>query len=203
METVVGVAIGVLTVVFLGSLLALIVVCRHKYCRHHSDFISRHLTDNRADLHLIREEAGGTAEVELDDVRLHPDIEKILADDQWVDDATGLVPHCLAILKKCHQLTERLVAMTMGGVSSSQGLWEAIEVARKISPRVDDVVSAMYPPLDPRLLEARCVSLILSVSHLVLVARSICGVSTTPPWVEEALADMDQHVKVTLPYSLS
>lgn len=70
---------------------------------------------------------------------------------------SGLIPHCLAILKKCHHLTERLVAMMMTYVSqhSNQDLGEIIEVAKKISPRVDDVVKAMYPPLDPRLLEAR------------------------------------------------
>lgn len=68
-----------------------------------------------------------------------------------------MIPHCLAILKKCHHLTERLVAMMMTYVSqhSNQDLGEIIEVAKKISPRVDDVVKAMYPPLDPRLLEAR------------------------------------------------
>lgn len=54
-------------------------------------------------------------------------------------------------------MTERLVAMMMTYVSqhSNQDLGEIIEVAKKISPRVDDVVKAMYPPLDPRLLEAR------------------------------------------------
>lgn len=41
----------------------------------------------RPDIHLInaREDL---PDVELDDVCLHPDIEKILDDNQWVDDAT-------------------------------------------------------------------------------------------------------------------
>ncbi|KFM80337.1 Transmembrane protein 98, partial [Stegodyphus mimosarum] len=46
METVVLVAIGVLTVVFIGSLLALILVCRHKYCRP-LDLLSHQLKDAR------------------------------------------------------------------------------------------------------------------------------------------------------------
>ena len=86
---------------------------------------------------------------------------------------SGLAPHCLAILKTCHMLTEKLVGMTMGGPGGPTGspspggpaeqqqlgspdmLSELVTVARRIGPRVDDVVKALYPPLDPRLLEAR------------------------------------------------
>ncbi|XP_054724006.1 LOW QUALITY PROTEIN: transmembrane protein 98-like [Uloborus diversus] len=195
MESVVLVAIGVLTVVFVGSLLALILVCRHKYCRP-LDLLSHQFKDVRPEIHLISNDDG--TDMELDDVRLHPNIEKILADEQWVDDATGLIPHCLAILKKCHHLTERLVPMMMTHVSqqSHQELGEIIEVAKKISPRVDDVVRAMYPPLDPRLLEARCMSLILSVNHLALVTRSLCQLRTTCNWIEAALADMEENLQV-------
>lgn len=38
------------------------------------------------EINLITNE--DNADMELDDVRLHPNIEKILADEQWVDDAT-------------------------------------------------------------------------------------------------------------------
>lgn len=194
METVVGVAIAVLAVVFVGSLVALILVCRHRYCMH-TDLISRHTADFRPDVQLISG-CDDHADVELDDVRLHPDIEKILDDDQWIDDATGLIPHCLAILKTCHQLTERLVAMTMGSVPhTNQRLCEIIDVAKRISPRVDDVVRSMYPPLDARLLEARSTALILSVTHLTLVTRSVCNV-TTFDWIDDSLAEMDEHLRV-------
>ncbi|GFX95720.1 transmembrane protein 98 [Trichonephila clavipes] len=109
----------------------------------------------------------------------------------------GLIPHCLAILKKCHHLTERLVAMMMTRVpqQSNQDLNEIIDVAKKISPRVDDVVRAMYPPLDPRLLEARCMALILSVTHMALVIRSVCQLRTCN-WVEAALTDMEENLQV-------
>lgn len=46
METVVAVAIAVLATVFVGSLIALILVIRHRYCRR-LDFISEQLTDSR------------------------------------------------------------------------------------------------------------------------------------------------------------
>lgn len=70
-------------------------------------------------------------EVELGEVRLNPNLEQILADEQWIDDATGLVPHCLAVLKTCRFLTERLTALTMGTLqSNSNGLAQIVEVNR-------------------------------------------------------------------------
>ncbi|KAH9369539.1 hypothetical protein HPB48_019670 [Haemaphysalis longicornis] len=116
MDAVVAVAISVLAVVFVSSLIALIVVCRHRYCSN-QDHLSRQLQDSR-----------------------------------------GLVPHCLAVLKTCHQLTERLVTASVGSVrrpATPAQLAELAQLAQRVGPRVDDVVRAMYPPLDPRLLEAR------------------------------------------------
>lgn len=46
METVVAAAIGILATVFLASLVGLILVCRHKFCRR-KDLISQQLRDNR------------------------------------------------------------------------------------------------------------------------------------------------------------
>ncbi|GFT97747.1 transmembrane protein 98 [Nephila pilipes] len=194
METVVLAAISFLSIIFVGSLLALIMICRHKYCQPFG-FLVHQFKDTRPEINLISNE--DVTDMELDDVRLHPNIERILTDEQWVDDATGLIPHCLAILKKCHHLTERLVAMMMTRVpqQSSQDLNEIIDVAKKISPRVDDVVRAMYPPLDPRLLEARCMALILSVTHMALVIRSVCQLRTCN-WVEAALTDMEENLQV-------
>ncbi|KAM7301432.1 putative transmembrane protein [Ixodes scapularis] len=180
------------------SLVALIVVCRHRYCSN-KDHLSRQLQDSRPDIHLIHSQ-NETADMELDDVRLHPDIEKILADEQWVDDATGLVPHCLAVLKTCHQLTERLVTVSVGSVrrpaQSQRQMVELAQLAQKVGPRVDDVVRAMYPPLDPRLLEARCTALVLSVVHLTLVMRTLCGLPSSPGWIDEYLAHAETHIQV-------
>lgn len=66
-------------------------------------------------------------------------MELILNDDQWVDDATGLVPHCLKILRTCHSLTERLAnfAIRPQGIKGSPN--RLIEAAKRIPNRVDDV----------------------------------------------------------------
>lgn len=196
METVVVVAISVLAVVFIGSLLALIALCYHKFRR--SGALFKHLNDSHPHLNLIKEGHGNFNNMELDDVAIHPEIDKILANAQWTHDATGLIPHCLSILKSCHHLTERLVGATMSLLpryeeeDQQKKLWEIIRVAQKISPRVDDVVQSMYPPLDPRLLEARCLSLVLSVTQLSLVIKYCCHIKS--PWIEESIDDLNEKI---------
>jgi len=71
---------------------------------------------------------------------------------------SDLLPHCLEILKTAHQLTDKLVSVTLTSAHQLQfpeTLTDLVAVARRIGTRVDDVVRALYPPLDPRLLEAR------------------------------------------------
>jgi hypothetical protein len=80
---------------------------------------------SRPDVHLIESDR---PELELGEVRLHPDIEQILTDEQWIGDATGLVPHCLAVLKTCHMLTEQLAALAMGPLNHSKTGYEIVEV---------------------------------------------------------------------------
>ncbi|MBN3296549.1 TMM98 protein, partial [Amia calva] len=125
----------------------------------------------------------------------------------------GLVSHCIAILKICHTLTEKLVAMTMGSgakVKAPASLSDIITVAKRISPRVDDVVRSMYPPLDPKLLDARkkkkktavnyyisgATALLLSVSHLVLVTRNACHMSGSMDWIDQSLNAAEDHMTV-------
>ncbi|KAF5295447.1 hypothetical protein FQA39_LY13108 [Lamprigera yunnana] len=136
-------------------------------------------------------------ESELGKVALNPNFEQILADEQWIDDATGLVPHCLDVLKICRFLTERLTALAIGPMrASNDGLNKIVDSARKISSRVDDMVSSMYPPLDPRLLEARAAALTLAVTHLATVARYECGKKDKLiVWIDNSLAEMDRHMK--------
>ncbi|NWX09603.1 TMM98 protein, partial [Caloenas nicobarica] len=199
METVVIVAIGVLATIFLASFVALVVVCRQRYC-HPGDLRHHYDTKPIVDLMGTTETPSEPSELELDDVVItNPHIEAILENEDWVEDASGLVSHCIAILKICHTLTEKLVAMTMGSgarVKSPASLGDIIVVAKRISPRVDDVVRSMYPPLDPKLLDARATALLLSVSHLVLVTRSACRQPAARHWVERSLAAAEEHMAV-------
>lgn len=80
-----------------------------------------------------------------------------------------------------------------------QCYWTYIfQVARRIPPRVDDVVRSLYPPLDARLLEARVAALVLAVTHLALVTKH--GVSKSHArklaFIDQALSDMDSHLSI-------
>lgn len=148
METVVIVAIGVLATIFLASFAALVVVCRQRYCRPR-DLLQRYDSKPIVDLIGAMETQSEPSELELDDVVItNPHIEAILENEDWIEDASGLMSHCIAILKICHTLTEKLVAMTMGSgakMKTSASVSDIIVVAKRISPRVDDVVKSMYP----------------------------------------------------------
>lgn len=201
MDTVVAVSIGILATIFAASLVALILVCKHRYCKP-ADLITRQYRENEPDNNLVESMEGPTENptgVELDDVRTNTALDEILQDESWVHDATGLVPHCLEILRTCRDLTEKLVGMAMGHAQqlrSPEQLNDLVTAAKRISPRVDEVVKSMYPPLDPRLLEARCTALVLSVSHMVLVTKTACSLPGALDWVEQSLADVEEHLKV-------
>ncbi|PIO26909.1 hypothetical protein AB205_0058320 [Aquarana catesbeiana] len=199
METVVIVAIGVLATIFLASFVALVVVCRQRYCRT-KNLLTHYNNKPTVDLIGAMETQSEPSELELDDVVItNPQIEAILEDEDWIEDASGLVSHCISILKICHTLTERLVAMTMGSgakMKSPSSLSEIIIVAKRISPRVDDVVRSMYPPLDPKLLDARTTALLLSVSHLVLVTKNACHLSVGLDWIDQSLSAAEEHMQV-------
>ncbi|XP_022079772.1 transmembrane protein 98-like [Acanthaster planci] len=204
MEIIVAVAIGILCFLFVASLGVLVVICRHRYCRildltlkekvNHGSRTSTVTLVSHAEL------PNEDFEVELNDVCWHnAHLEELLDDDaKWVDDASGLIPHCIGILKTCHHLTEKLVAMTMGNpmsVKTPESLSEIVTVAKRISPRVDDVVRSMYPPLDPKLIEARSAALLLSVNHLVLVTKQACRLPPTVQWIDSSLGEMEEHLQ--------
>ncbi|XP_060146504.1 transmembrane protein 98 isoform X1 [Globicephala melas] len=137
METVVIVAIGVLATIFLASFAALVVVCRQRYCRPR-DLLQRYDSKPIVDLIGAMETQSEPSELELDDVVItNPHIEAILENEDWIEDASGLMSHCIAILKICHTLTEKLVAMTMGSgakMKTSASVSDIIVVAKRISP---------------------------------------------------------------------
>ncbi|XP_049769677.1 transmembrane protein 98-like isoform X1 [Schistocerca cancellata] len=238
METAVAIAIGALAAVFLGALVVLVVVWRRHHTRY-LDKLSAGKGEKLRDVDLLITDGGGSGsigEVELGEVVLSPDAERILGEAAaGVGAGAGdLAAHGLAVLKACHALTERLTRLAaeqgrVGTSASKKGAGsvvaahDIVEVARRISPRVDDVVRAVYPPIDARLLEARAAALALVVTHLALLvtagggagvpgrrkrkAAAGGGVATggtaTPSWLAQALADIDLHLLVLREAALS
>jgi hypothetical protein len=177
MELVVAVAIGVLTMIFIGSLIALLLVCRHRYCFQHQLDQKPILKYSKDNLEAAGQDLNSN-EYELDDVlQLSPNIEKVLKDNDWINDTTGLVQHCLAILKSCHSVTDKLSGLSFSPVHGDQELMDEVRRATsRVMPRVDDLVRAMYTGgrkgVQAPLLEARAAALVLAINNLVLAFRS-------------------------------
>ncbi|KAJ8025208.1 Transmembrane protein 98 [Holothuria leucospilota] len=207
MEAVVIVAISVLAFLFAAASVTLIVLCCHRYCRMLDLQVKRsvlRLRDTRRghNISLVSnaELPNEDYEVELKSVYFsNEQLSDILKDEKWVDDATGLIPHCLEILKTCHDLTEKLVAMTIGNTATvnarESSLGDIVVIAKRISPRVDDVVKCLYPPIDPRLIEARSAALLLSVQNLVLTAKYACKMPFVE-WIDSSLSEMEHHLQI-------
>ncbi|XP_043266402.1 transmembrane protein 98-like isoform X1 [Venturia canescens] len=209
MEMVVAVALGSLAAIFVGALLVLLVICRRQRCYYSQK--------DSQDLHsdLLEDENGLGLGLDAWESQ-----EWLAGAERWVDDATGLAPPCIAVLRSCHSLAASLTAIA-GTVNSNTVPLEIVDVcaggariqhsihatlivsytlqvARRIPPRVDDVVRSLYPPLDARLLEARVAALVLAVTHLALVTKH--GVSKSQvrklTFIDHALQDMDSHLLV-------
>lgn len=136
----------------------------------------------------------------LSEIGLGNALEQILNDEHWMQDASGLLPICLEVLRTCHSLTERLCSLAMMGHNKSSKFVspnKLIDFAKRIPSRVDDVVKSMYPPLDPRLLEARTAALILAVGQLTLLVQTSCGINKAQlAWIENGLDQLDGHLAV-------
>lgn len=54
----------------------------------------------------------------------------------------------------------------------------------------------MYPPIDPRLLEARVTALVLTVGQMALLTQNMCNKSknSNVSWIEQGLSEMDSHL---------
>ncbi|XP_071632648.1 transmembrane protein 98 isoform X1 [Temnothorax longispinosus] len=210
METVVAVALGALAAVFLGALLVLLVICRRQRCYYNQK--------DSAELSSDLLEGENITGLGLDAWESE---EWLAGAERWVDDATGLAPPCIAVLRSCHALAASLTTIA-GTVNSNTVPLEIVDVslitvhyssvmfflflilflftqvARRIPPRVDDVVRSLYPPLDARLLEARVAALVLAVTHLALVTKH--GVPKSQArklaFIDQALNDMDTHLLV-------
>lgn len=54
----------------------------------------------------------------------------------------------------------------------------------------------MYPPIDPRLLEARVTALVLTVGQMALMTQNMCNKNKNNNvfWIEQGLSEMDNHL---------
>lgn len=63
----------------------------------------------------------------------------------WVYDVTGLLQHCVAVLRLCHQLTDQLAAVPLQH-ASPQLNHMLCQATLRVMPRFDDLLSAVASP---------------------------------------------------------
>lgn len=83
-----------------------------------------------------------------------------LNSNQWVYDVSGILEHCVAVLKLCHTLTDKLAKIPLNSISPQ--LNDVIcQATARVVPRFDDLLQSMAAPnVDVRLIEARVVALV-------------------------------------------
>lgn len=183
MDTVVFLALAVLAAVFIVSLLVLLVMCQ----RRRMQIRSFKLASASAGFSKLRNE-------NLDGhiMQLSPLIAQALDKNTWVYDVTGLLQHCVAVLRLCHQLTDQLAAVPLQH-ASPQLNHMLCQATLRVMPRFDDLLSAVASPaVDIRVLEARatalatvCWALYLPFSLISQKYREAMG---------EPLEQMDHHL---------
>jgi len=127
-QTTVTVYVAVLGSVFVGALLTLLIICRKYSCAFFKSNAPEKKKEKKKsyyvrsdDIHLISSQDLGETDslddydrLAMEDLTI-PDLDKVLESHRWkwVDDALGLVPHCLLMLKGCHLMSERIVVAAM------------------------------------------------------------------------------------------
>lgn len=67
---------------------------------------------------------------------------QVLDNNQWIYDVTGMLQHCVAILKLCHATTEKLSSVPLTTISAQLND-SILRATNRIVPRFDDLLRAM------------------------------------------------------------
>lgn len=156
MDVVVYLALAVLGAVFLFSLLILIVMCRRRY--DYGRFLEAQ------SLRFSKLQSQNCDDV----VELGPHISHALDNNLWVYEVTGVLQHCVAVLKLCHHLTDQLAKIPLNQINPQ--LNEIIcQATSQVTPRFDALLRSLAgESIDIRLTEAR-VSALVSACWSLLV----------------------------------
>ena len=203
METVVLVAVCILAVVFVACFVGVVIICYQRYSRRRHSIISGN-SDGLSQTVLTFDAnsiEANSSNLELESVVTYDDgtIRQLLETEEWANDVYGVIPHCIAILKMCREVTVKLVAVAMENnhqnIHPSQ-MNEIVVVSKCITPRVDDVMRAISPPIDIKQLEDRSAALIYSVQHLAFLLRNAWQSYHSLDWIDAAMDNMSQHMNI-------
>nr|CAD2152758.1 unnamed protein product [Meloidogyne enterolobii] len=185
MEFVVALAFVVLVAVFFFSLWMLVVTCqrRNNYKKMIKTRPSR----------FSNLKNGNNEDV----AQLGPNMLKTLNDNQWIDDfAAGLLHNCVAVLRLCHSLTERMLPLEQQKSNQYSLQIDKLicEASGRLMPNFESLLYSMAAKnVDIRVLEARVNSLV-SASWALAMPICLANLKQKEP-LEEILNEMNAHLK--------
>ncbi|VDN01787.1 unnamed protein product [Thelazia callipaeda] len=183
MEVVVYLALFVLASVFFSSSCILIIMCRRRAQTR------KRLRIALSSLRFMKANNGDVESV----VHLGPLIAQIFENNQWIFDVSGMLQHCVLVLKLCHTLTEKLSTIQLMALPPK--LNEQIVIATsRVMPRFDDLMRTMAAAqVDARLLEA-CASSLVSACWALAFPFTVIS----PKHIDSLhgiLIEMEDHVE--------
>nr|XP_058948290.1 transmembrane protein 98-like [Pocillopora verrucosa] len=191
------IAVSLLGTVVTASLFALLLlICTKRRCRK-AEFSQQQYQKQDAELVQAAWNTSHT-ELGLDGFSPQDDLPEMFLDPDWSGDAEHLISHCIDLLKSCHVLTEQLVAHTMessGTIKSPTEMDKIVTAAKKIRPRVDELVKAMYIPSDSKQIEEKSTALYKSVCQLLQVVRGASNRPDALAWAGEIIVAIEKHME--------
>uniref|UniRef100_A0A915Q161 Transmembrane protein 98 n=1 Tax=Setaria digitata TaxID=48799 RepID=A0A915Q161_9BILA len=150
MEVVVYLALFVLASVFCFSSFILAVMCRRRAQTN------KRLRTTMTSLRFTKLNNENVESV----LQLGPLIAQVLDSNQWIYDVSGMLQHCVVVLKLCHALTEKLSIIQLNSIPPKLNE-QIVTATARIMPRFDDLIRTVAAnQVDVRLLEARASSLV-------------------------------------------
>ena len=203
MSTIAVAAVCVLAVIFVLCFAGVVFMCYQRYNRQRLSIMNEDETSmNQTVLTFddnVLEADSSNLELEYVVTCDNGTIHHLLETEQWANDVHGVIPHCIAILKMCREITEKLVKVASDNNHQNihpSHLNEIIVVAKCITARVDDVMQAISPPIKTKQLEACSTALIYSVQHLALLLQNTCQSFDSSEWIDSAMENLAQHMKI-------
>lgn len=64
---------------------------------------------------------------------------QVLDSNQWIYDVSGMLQHCVVVLKLCHALTEKLSIIQLNSIAPKLND-QVVTATARIMPRFDDLI---------------------------------------------------------------
>ncbi|CAI4228498.1 unnamed protein product [Auanema sp. JU1783] len=183
MDLVVYLSLAVLATVFLVSLIILLLMCRRRKLSFGLPASNQYFRFSK----MSNDNIEGLT-------HLSPLMAQMLDKNSWVCGVSGLLQHCVALLRLCHTFTEKMSTIPLDQVGPQLNKIFC-EATLRIMPRFDDLLESVSSPhIDIRVLEARATAL-ATVCWTLYLPTTLLG-PKDKEMVSDPLIEMEAHLKI-------